>query len=165
MFVIKNILHLDINVMPIGALAATFIVVALISFSLAMPDPLSDPDDDKEKKKEKAKGSKFYNYFVKPITTTLSVWIICWLFMAFLGCVPDDFWQSSEERGKLVKCIVDKQNEIDNLKKIAADQNEVIEIHIRKMQTISRVLNKVRKNRPDIYNWLKAFFSENTEDN
>lgn len=168
MFIIKNTLHLDINVMPIGALAATFITVTLISFSGFLAFPLPDPDKDKKnekaKKKESVVGRIFDDYFIKPIFAAISIWIISWIFMAFWGFFPDDFWQSSEERSKLAKCIVDKQNEIDSLKKIAADQNEVIEKHIDNLRVLDYVFKKLKKNYPELYSWWEAFFNDSIKD-
>lgn len=168
MFIIKNTLHLDISVMPIGALAATFITVTLISFSWFLAFPLPDPDKDekkdKQKKKENVAGGIFYNYFIKPIFTTLSVWIICWIFMAFWGFFPDDFWQSSEEKGKLVKCILDQQKEIDAFRKVSSEQDKVIQEQIRKMSIIGHVLKLLKKDYPNTYYFLRKFFKDNSDD-
>ena len=161
MFVIESILDLNINVIPIGALAATFITVALISFSWFTAFPLPDPDEDKKKKKKKNKeNSIFYNYFVKPVVTTFSVWIICWLVMAFFGCVPDDFWTTTE----LSKDIIKKQSEIDNLTEIASQQNKVIEKQIIKMRTIGHVLLLLKIDYPNTYAFLSKFFKDNADD-
>ena len=165
MFVINNILHLDINVMPIGALAATFITTALISFALTVPSPLSDPDDDKDKKKQKKKEKKknvnsiFYNYFVKPVVTTFSVWIICWVAMALWGFVPDDFWTTTE----LTKDIIKKQSEIDALAEVASEQDKVIKEQISKLRTIGHVLILLKIDYPHTYAFLSKFFRDNAD--
>ena len=173
MFLIKNTLHLDINVMPIGALAATLITATLASFLWFLAFPLPDPDkDNKDKKNEKNEQAKkkenvggwiFNNYFIKPIFTALSVWIASWIFMIFWGFVPDEFYQS-KEKDTLVECIKDQQNEINGLKKIAADQNKIIEKYIKLTEVLAHVLKKLKEKYPDYYSWLSLFFYANSKD-
>lgn len=144
--------------MPIGALAATFIMAVLISFTFFTASPLPDPDKDKkDKKKENGVGSIFNNYFVKPMVTAISMWIIFWLFMVFWGFVPDDFWQTGEEKSDLVQRNIDQQKEIDSLKKVAADQDQEIKKAIRSFRTIARILEKLKKKYPITYKLLSDF--------